>query len=196
MRIRLSRTLSLLPLLAAPLAACSEPIDPANLADLAARHAREMVHQSGGGVAFTQEDGSGLNTIADGMEGAGDGLAGAMPSPMPPSMASAMGDSPLAAQMAGLPSMLTTEEEFDDTADQLKIWLRERVLADANLESKTDDEAIYLLAPRSDLPPHPERGRSAGDHPRAEHVAASTTSGGWRCACRCARTATARAWGS
>ena len=120
MRIRLSRTLSLLPLLAAPLAACSEPIDPANLADLAARHAREMVHQSGGGVAFTQEDGSGLNTIADGMQGAGDGLAGAMPSPMPPSMASAMGDSPLAAQMAGLPSMLTTEEEFDDTADQLK----------------------------------------------------------------------------
>jgi hypothetical protein len=147
MRIRLSHTLSLLPLLAAPLVACNEPIDPANVADLAARHAREMVHQSGAGVAFTQEDGSGLNTIADGMEGAGDGLAGAMPSPMPASMASAMGDSPLAAQMAGLPSMLTTEEEFDDTADQLRIWLRERVLADANLESMTDDEAIYRLRP-------------------------------------------------
>ena len=81
------------------------------------------------------------------MQGAGDGLAGAMPSPMPPAMASAMGDSPLAAAMAGMPSMLTTEEQFDDTADQLKIWLRERVLADANLESKTDDEAIYLLHP-------------------------------------------------
>jgi len=147
MRIPLSRTLSLLLLFAAPLAACSEPIDPANLADLAARHAREMVHQSGGGVAFTQEDGSGLNTIADGMQGAGDGIAGAMPSPMPASMTSAMGDSPLAGQMAALGSMLTTEEQFDETADQLKIWVRERVLADANLESQTDDEAIYRLHP-------------------------------------------------
>jgi hypothetical protein len=62
-------------------------------------------------------------------------------------MGSAMGDSPLAAAMAGMPSMLTTEEQFDDTADRLKIWLRERVLADANFESRTDDEAIYRLRP-------------------------------------------------
>src|SRR5262245_33034420 len=147
MRISLSRTLSLLPLLAAPLAACTDPIDPSNLADLAALHAREVVHQSGGGVAFTQQDSSGLRTISSGMRTAGDGRAGAMPAPMPSSMTSAMNDSPMAAAMAGMPSMLTTEEEFDDTADQLKIWLRERVLADANLESKTDDEAIYRLHP-------------------------------------------------
>ena len=147
MRISLARTLSLLPLLAAPLAGCSDPIDPSNLADRAALYAREMVHQSGGGVAFTQEDGSGLNTIANGMQGATDGLAGSMPSPLPPSMASAMGDAPLAAAMAGMPTVMTTEEQFDDTADRLKIWLRERVLADANLESKTDDEAIYRLHP-------------------------------------------------
>ena len=42
---------------------------------------------------------------------------------------------------------MTTEEEFDNTADQLKTWLRERALADANLESQSDDEAIYLLRP-------------------------------------------------
>jgi hypothetical protein len=62
-------------------------------------------------------------------------------------MASAMNNSPLAAAMAGMDSMLTTEEQFDDTADRLKTWLRERVLADTNLESKTDEEAIYLLHP-------------------------------------------------
>jgi hypothetical protein len=147
MRISLSRTLSLL-LLAAPLAAChNDPIDPSNLADLAARHAREVVHQTGGGVAFTQDSNSGLNTFANGMQSAGDGLAGAMPSPMPPAMSSAMGDAPLAAAMAGMPSMLTTEEQFDDTADKLKIWIRERVLADTNLESQSDDEAIYRLKP-------------------------------------------------
>ncbi len=150
MRFSLTPTLSLLPLLAAPLIACQQPvppIDPSLLADQAALHAREIVHQSGAGVGFTQDESSGLATIANGMQGAGDGLAGAMPSPMPPAMGSAMGDSPLAAAMAGMTSMLTTEEQFDDTADQLRIWLRERVLADVNRESTTDDEAIYRLRP-------------------------------------------------
>jgi hypothetical protein len=140
--------LSLLPLLAAPLAAChNDPIDPAALADRAALQAREIVHQSGGGVAFTQDSNSGLRTIATGTQNAGSGVMGAMPSPMPPAMASAMKSSPLFAAMAGMDSMLTTEEQFDDTADRLKTWLRERVLADANLESKTDEEAIFLLHP-------------------------------------------------
>jgi hypothetical protein len=150
MRFSPTPTLSLLPLLAAPLLACqppAQPIDPSLLADQAALHAREIVHQSGAGVAFTQDEGSGLSTILNGMQGASDGLAGNMPSPMPPAMGSAMGDSPLAAAMAGMTSMLTTEEQFDDTADQLRIWLRERVLADVNRESTTDDEAIYRLRP-------------------------------------------------
>jgi hypothetical protein len=157
--------LSLLPLIALPLAACEhntpQPIDPPRLADLISQQAHEIVHQSGGGVAFTQNGDSGLQKIADGMQGASDGLAGAMPSPMPPAMGAAMGDAPLAAAMAGMPSMLTTEEQFDDTADQLKLWLRERVLADANFESRSDDEAIYHLQPdptcrripRADDPP-------------------------------------------
>jgi hypothetical protein len=148
MRIAFPRTLSLLPLLAAPLAAChNDPIDPAHLSDLVAAHAREVVHQSGGGVSFTQDSNSGLNKIASGTQDAGNGVMGVMPAPLPPAMASAMSDSPLAFAMAGMDSMLTTEEQFDDTADRLKTWIRERVLADANLESTTDDEAIYLLHP-------------------------------------------------
>ena len=147
MRISLFRTLSLL-LLAAPLAAChNDPIDPSNLADLAAAHAREIVHQSGGGVAFTDDSNSGLNTIANGMQSATDGLAGAMPAPVPAPMASAMADSPLAFAAAGTDTVLTPEEQFDETADRLKIFIRQRVLADSNLESKTDDEAIYHLKP-------------------------------------------------
>jgi hypothetical protein len=152
MRVRPSRTLprilSLLPLLAAPLAGChNDPIDPAHLSDLVAAHAREVVHQSGGGVAFTQDSNSGLKKLGTGIQDAGNGVMGTMPSPIPPAMASAMKDSPLAMAMAGMDSMLTTEEQFDDTADRLKTWLRERVLADTNLESKTDDEAIFLLHP-------------------------------------------------
>ena len=147
MRISLSRTLSLL-LLAAPLAAChNDPIDPSSLADRVSGYTREIVHQSGGGVAFTEDSNSGLNTISKGMSDASGGLAGAMPAPLPPSMASAMADSPLAFAAAGADTVLTPEEQFDETADRLKVWLRERVLSDANLESKSDDEAIYRLKP-------------------------------------------------
>ena len=149
MRFSLTPTLSLIPLLVLPLAACDHatppPIDPPKLADLISQQAREVVHQSGGGVAFTQDSDSGLQKIADGMQGAADGLTGAIPAPLPPAMGAAMGDAPLAAAMAGMSSMLTTEEQFDDTADQLKVWLRERVLADANFESRTDAEAISRL---------------------------------------------------
>ncbi len=70
-----------------------------------------------------------------------------MPAPVPPGMMSAMGGTSMAQMMAGLPSMMTTEEQFDDTAEQLQTWMRDRILVDANLESKTDDEAVYLLHP-------------------------------------------------
>jgi hypothetical protein len=138
-----------LPLLA--LACNSQPIDPTTLAMQAALNAREVVHQSGGGVAFTQSSDSGLQKILSGMAHANEGLSGmaaavmpVMPDQMPPGT-SAMGSSPMAQAAAGMPSLLNTEEKFDDTADDLKTFLRERILADANLESKSTDEAVYLL---------------------------------------------------
>ena len=81
MRISLPRTLSLL-MLAAPLAAChNDPIDPSSLADRISGYTREMVHQTGGGVAFADDSNSGLNKISQGMGDASSGLAGAMPAP-------------------------------------------------------------------------------------------------------------------
>jgi hypothetical protein len=138
------RALCLLPM-ALPLAACNNaPIDPSLLVQQAALHAREIVHQTGGGVAFTTADDSGLQKMIGGMGHASDGLAG-MAAAVPPGMMSAMSASPMAQAAAGMPSLSTTEEQFDDTADQLKTWLQDRVLADANLESKTENEAVYLL---------------------------------------------------
>jgi hypothetical protein len=151
MLIPCARRLWVVTLLAAPLAACSNPpIDPVNLADQAALHVREVVHQSGGGVGFSTRDTSGLHSIGSGLGNTADAVSGvmaAMPPAMPPGMMSAMGSSSAGMSMAGMPSMQTTEEQFDSTADDLKTWLRERVLANTNLESKTDDEAIYLLNP-------------------------------------------------
>jgi hypothetical protein len=137
----------LLPLVpAALLVGCGDPtpIDPAMLAEQASLHAREVVHQAGGGVAFAEQDDSGLAKIATGMGHANDGIQGAA-SFIPPAMMSAMSDSPAMMAAAGLPSLQSTEEQWDDTADDLRAWLRTRILADENLESKTTGEAVYLL---------------------------------------------------
>jgi hypothetical protein len=139
--------LRLLPLApAALLVGCSDPtpIDPAVLATQAALSAREVVHQAGGGASFVQQEDSGLSRIASGMGHASDGLQG-MAQMIPPGMAAAMSDSPMAMAAAGLPSLQTTEEQWDDTADDLRMWLRDRVLADENLETKSASEAVYLL---------------------------------------------------
>lgn len=138
--------LALMPLAAAIGGCQSTPIDPSAMADRAALSAREVVHQTGGGVAFTQSDDSGLAKIISGMAHANDGLSG-MAAALPPGMMSAMSTTPMAQAAAGMPSLQTTEEQFDDTADDLKLWLRERVLADENLESKDMDQAVYLLHP-------------------------------------------------
>jgi hypothetical protein len=116
------------------------------MADRAALNAREVVHQTGGGVGFTQGSDSGLAKMLSGLGHANDGLSG-MAATIPPGMMSVMTGTPVAMAAAGMPSLQTTEEQFDDTADDVKVWLRERVLADANLESKTTDEAVYLLHP-------------------------------------------------
>jgi hypothetical protein len=125
---------------------CSDPtpIDPAVLAEKASLHAKEVVHQAGGGVAFTQEEESGLAKIVSGMGHASDGLQG-MAAAIPPPMMSAMADSPMMQAAQGLPTLQTTQEQFDDTAEDLRVWLRQRILADENLETKNNDEAVYLL---------------------------------------------------
>lgn len=133
---------------------CSEaPIDPDAMAEQAALHAREMVHQTGGGVSFAASDDSGLQKMFSGMAHASDGLAGNMAAAIPSAMGGmaatgmmgAMSDTPMARAAAGMPSMLTTEEQFDDTADDLRTFLRQRILTAENLETKTPDEAVYLL---------------------------------------------------
>lgn len=151
--------------LAAPLVGCSNtPIDPTALAEQASLHAREVVHQAGGGVAFTQQDDSGLSRIVSGMGNASDGLAG-MAQALPPGMMSAMSDSPMMQAAAGVPSLQTTEEQFDDTADDMRAWLRQRVLADENLETKSDDEAIYLLQGEPTCRALPREGDPPGQPP-------------------------------
>jgi hypothetical protein len=174
MLISLRAGLLALPLTMSALACNSQPIDPTSLSVQAALNAREMVHQTGGGVAFTESSDSGLQKILTGMAHANDGLAGMahammpdMPTSMPPGM-SAMSTSPMAQDAAGMPSLLNTEEKFDETADDLKTFLRERIFADANLESKSNDEAVYWLRGEPTCRALPREGDPAGTLPRLD----------------------------
>jgi hypothetical protein len=160
-------TLILLPFawLAMALCGCQEaPINPPALAEQAALNAREVVHQTGGGVSFTQSDDSGLRKIVTGMGHASDGLGG-MASAVPPGMMSAMSNTPMARAAAGMPTLSTTDEQFDDTADDLRVWLRTRILADENLESQTSDQAVYLLHGDPTCRALPRDGDPAGTIP-------------------------------
>jgi hypothetical protein len=125
----------------------SQPIDPDALAVQAALSAREIIHQSGDGIAFTRSSDSGLQKILSGMAHTNTALAtmgGGMPSSMT-SFVSAMNGTPVATAAAGMPSLMTTQEQFDSTADDIQTFLRDRLFAKENLESKTAEEAVYLL---------------------------------------------------
>ena len=139
-------TLSTLSTVALATASCTTPIDPKAVADHVADGSREVVHQTGGGIGFARSSDSGLQTIGTGLQDASSGVMG-MPAPMPAPMTYALKHTSIAAVVAGMPSIMTTEEQFDSTADQLKVWVRQRILADANLESTTDDQAVYLMHP-------------------------------------------------
>lgn len=157
--LRLSALIAL-PTVALAAASCSTtPINPKEVADRVAGGSREVVHQTGGGVAFTQSSDSGLQTIGTGISDASKGLSG-MPAPMPAPMTFALKRTSIAAVMAGMPSIMTTEEQFDSSADDLKVWIRERILADANLESSSDEEAVYLLHPDPSCRQLPQDGDS------------------------------------
>jgi hypothetical protein len=146
MRMPRLLALSTLSTVAVATASCTTPINPKEVADHVADGSREVVHQTGGGIGFAESSDSGLRTITTGLSDASSNVMG-MPAPMPAAMTYALKHTSIAAVAAGMPSIMTTEEQFDSTADQIKVWVRERVLADANLESTADDQAVYLLHP-------------------------------------------------
>src|SRR5258708_706574 len=163
----------------ASVSACTppaKPIDPAALADQAALHAQDMVHSAGGGVGFASSDDSAAQKILRGLGDINAGISGnavkamtAMSAPLPPPM---MNTAPVTGVMGALtgggamPSMRTTEEKFDDAGEQLRAYLRDRVFVDSNLESRTDDDATYLLHPDPTCRSLPASGEPAGTvHP-------------------------------
>ncbi|MEP6653724.1 MAG: hypothetical protein ABJA82_10215 [Myxococcales bacterium] len=152
-RLRLRLRLRLcLGLAAVGLLACEkEPADiqPQVVTERAALHAQAVVHESGLALGFTIADGGTVTKIMGSSSNAASSVVSpALDGGMPPTaMLRAMVGPALTQQMTGvqMPSMLTTEERFDDVGNQLRRLMSERLFVDSNLESNSGGTAVYLL---------------------------------------------------
>ncbi len=63
---------------------------------------------------------------------------------------------------AAMPSMLNAEEQADDFGKDLEILIKERILVESNIETKSDIEITYLLKPDPTCNPLPSRVTRGG----------------------------------
>jgi hypothetical protein len=145
---------------ATALAACqNDAIDEKTLVRQAALNAEAVVHESGLAMAYTvADDGTVKKVMGSTTSTASTVAAPMMPAGMPTAMLRAMVGPGVTSQLTGtvMPSMMTTEEQFDQAGADLKRALMERVLVDSNFESKTNDTATYLLHPDPTCRPLPQ----------------------------------------
>jgi hypothetical protein len=138
------------------------PIDPKTAPVEAATRAAEVVRATGAGLGFLDDEGGVLGKTLSGFDDATYGIMRKMVStPMPTPLIRQMRTSPVVKSMAGvqaIPSFLTQEEQFDDTARDIETLLRDRLLVESNIESKTDSEIVYLLKPEPTCRPLPSSG--------------------------------------
>jgi hypothetical protein len=144
------------------------PIDPKTSAQEAAVHAGDVVRQAGSGVGFLGDSNGVLGKMFAGADDATAGLMGrATPAPLPAPLIRQMRRSPVFQSMGGVQpigSFLTSDEQFDETARDVEVLLRDRLLAEANIESKTDSEVTYLLKPDPTCRPLPSQADGIGSN--------------------------------
>ncbi|HXU82697.1 MAG TPA: hypothetical protein VN914_14945, partial [Polyangia bacterium] len=144
-----------------------QPIDPKTSATQAASRAAEVVRASGDGLGFIGDEGGVVGKTLSGFDDATYGVMRKMVStPMPAPFIRQMRTSPVVKTMAGvegIPSFLTQEEQFDETAKDVEVLLRDRLLVESNIETKTDTEITYLLKPEPTCRPLPSSGSTEPD---------------------------------
>jgi hypothetical protein len=166
--MRTTRAIPLLTVATALLGCHSDPpLDPKTSADQAATRAAAVVRATGNGLAFIGDDGGVVGKTLSGFDGATSGIMRKMVStPLPTPLIRQMRSSPVVKSMGGvqaLPSFLTQEEQFDETARDVETLLRDRLLVESNIESKTDSQITYLLKPEPTCRPLPSSGSTEPD---------------------------------
>jgi hypothetical protein len=166
--MRTTPTIALLTVATSLLGCHSDPpIDPRASADQAATRAAAVVRATGAGLGFVDDQGGVLGKMLGGADDATYGIMRKMvATPMPTPLIRQMRTSPVLKAMGGveaIPSFLTQEEQFDDTARDVETLLRDRLLVESNIESKTDSQITYLLRPEPTCRPLPSSGSSEPD---------------------------------
>ncbi len=127
----------------------AQPIDEKALTQRMALYAEATIHEAGPAMSFAMADEGTVKKIMGSTSSAGSSVAPAMLAVLPPTaMLRAMVGPRVTNQMVGFaaaPSMLTTEEQFDEAGKEIRRMMQERLFVDANFESKTNDTATYLL---------------------------------------------------
>jgi hypothetical protein len=146
------------------LSACSPggaPIDEKAVTQQAALSVEATIHEAGPALAFTVSDGgtvkkfmgsttSTANTaVAPAASSGPPSMMSAASTVMPTAMLRAMVGPSVTSQLTGtaMPTLMTTEEQFDKAGSEVKRLMTERLFVDSNFEGKTNDTATYLLHP-------------------------------------------------
>lgn len=142
-----------------------KPIEMQTIDQTPAR-AAEVVRQMGAGIGFLASDDGVLQKLFSGADSASGGLMGnATPQPLPRPLMRQLRSTPALKSMGIQPiqSFLTAEEQFEETARDVEVLLRDRLLTKANEESRSDVEVVYLLKPDPTCLPLPSSGGSGPD---------------------------------
>lgn len=137
------------------LTACSEPIDPQQLSAQTSLQASGVLRSAGAGLAWTDDEDGFVSKVSRGADDVSKGFS-AVPLTSNPVARMFMGGAiggRIGRREAGRPPGLqaltddSVEAEFDRLAEDVRVFLRDRVLVPSNLESKDDHHATFLLHP-------------------------------------------------
>lgn len=136
-------------------------IDSALTASQSAARSKDVIHALSGGISFIGKDDSVLMKLVGGSSGAV--AIKAIRSPLPSSLTETLQDTPVLRVMRPhpMPSMLTAQEQLDDSANDLAVFIQDRLLVESNIETKTDIEVTYLLKPAPTCNGLPSSGSTA-----------------------------------
>lgn len=125
------------------------PIDSRTNAQKTSGYAADIVRQLAGGVGFVTADGSVVNGLLGSSPAPAPTPRPALPDPLPRPLLDLLADSPAVKRLRPVPivRLATLEEDMDDTAGDLEILLRDRLLAEENVEERTETKVTYRLKP-------------------------------------------------
>jgi hypothetical protein len=141
------------------------PLD-ARAVDQTPARAADVVRQTGAGISFLGSDDGVLQKLFSGADEATGGLMGkATPPPLPAPLMRQLRTTPALKAMgiAPIQSFLTAEEQFDETARDVEVLLRDRLLVKSNEESRSDTEVVYLLKADPTCLPLPSSAETSPD---------------------------------